>query len=165
MTDLVTYIKESSVMEWSPAPATAAYIWLKKSQENKWKSGGKTSTVDTVKFVHHILDVMYEMADNKEKNFGIKFDEICGNLVSHLWLYSKTLSTLESNHYIRKTGNLYYVLLTTTTKENTIPCEESIPIYELPIPNYKTMQSVSDDAIKEAVIKAVDRLKKTVKLY
>lgn len=165
MTDLITYIKEGNITEWSPAPATAAYMWLKKAQENRGKSGGKTSSVDTVKFVHHILDVMYEMAENKEKNFGIKYDEICGNLVSHLWLYSKTLSVLEANHYIRKTGNIYYVLLTTTTKENTIPCEESVPIYELTIPNYKTMQSVSDDVIKESVIKAADRLKKTVKLY
>ena len=165
MKSLSEYLKEHMVTEWSPAPAAAAFLWLKKSQENKGKPSGKSNTVDTVKHVHHILDVMYEMAEDKEKNFGIKFDEICGNLVSHLWLYSKTLSALENNEYIQKSGNIYNVLLTTTTEGNTIPCKESVPIYELTIPNYKTMQAYTDEDIKNAVLQATTRLKRKVKLY
>lgn len=36
----------------------------------------------TVEFVHHILDILYELTceDNTNKNFGIKFDEIANNV-------------------------------------------------------------------------------------
>ena len=164
MKELKDYIKENIISEWSPIPAVAARNALNKSFLFG-KTGSSSSKTDTVKYVRHILDVMYEMAENKEKVFGIKYDEICGNLAGHLWYHCRTLADLENGKYIKKYGNIYNVLLTTTTKENTIPCEESVPIYELTIPNYKTMQSVSDDKIKEAVIKASERLKRTVKLY
>lgn len=165
MKSLSEHLMESTVLEWSPAPAVAARNLLHKSTLFNLKGGGGSSSTDTVKHVHHILDIMYAMAEEKEKVFGIKYDEICGNLVSHLWLHSKTLPALEAAGYIQKTGNTYDVLLTTTTKENTIPCEVSVPIYELTIPNTKTMQGYKDDVIKASILKAADRLKKTVKLY
>lgn len=163
MKSLSEHLKESIVLEWSPAPAVAARNLLNKS--TIFNSKGGSGSTDTVKHIHHILDIMYDMSEDKEKVFGVKFDEICGNLVAHLWLHSKTLPALEAAGYIRKSGNIYNVLLTTTTKENTIPCEVSVSIYELTIPNTKTMQGYTDNVIKDSVLKAADRLKKTVKLY
>ena len=85
MKELKDYIKENIISEWSPAPAVAARNALSKSTLfGKTGSGSGSSQTDTVKCVRHILDVMYEMAENKEKVFGIKYDEICGNLAGHL---------------------------------------------------------------------------------
>jgi len=39
---------------------------------------------NTVKFVHHVLDIISDMRKDKQKNFGIKFDEIGGNLVANM---------------------------------------------------------------------------------
>ena len=122
---------------------------------------GKQSTL---KFVYHVLELIEEMTNDKEKNFGIKFDEIGGNLGNNLWLHSKSLAELEKQKYIEKSGNGYKVLLTTTTKENTISCKESVPI-DIQIPDAKIMKAYSDDEIKDAIIKAADELKKKVKLY
>ena len=122
---------------------------------------GKDSTVNVV---HHILDLIYDLCEDKEKNFGIKFDEIGGNLSNEFWKQSKSLVELERNKYIKKSGNIYKVLLTTTTKENTISCNESVPI-DIQIPDAKTMKAYSDDEIKDAIIKAADELKKKIKLY
>lgn len=122
---------------------------------------GKDSTVNVV---HHILDLIYDLCEDKEKNFGIKFDEIGGNLSNEFWKQSKSLVELERNKYIKKSGNIYKVLLTTTTKENTISCKESVPI-DIQIPDAKTMKAYSDDEIKDAIIKAADELKKKIKLY
>lgn len=122
---------------------------------------GKQSTL---KFVYHVLELIEEMTNDKEKNFGIKFDEIGGNLGNNLWLHSKSLVALERNKYIEKSGNGYKVLLTTTSKENTISCRESVPV-DIQIPDAKIMKAYSDDEIKDAIVKAADELKKKVKLY
>ncbi len=118
----------------------------------------------TVNVVHHILDLMYNLCEDKEKNFGIKFDEVGGNLVNELWKQSKSLVELERNKYIEKTSDGYNVLLTALTKENTVPCKESVPV-ELHIPNSKIMKSYTDKEIKDAIFSAVEKLKKKIKLY
>ena len=122
---------------------------------------GKDSTVNVV---HHILDLMYDLCEDKEKNFGIKFDELGGNLGNEFWKQSKSLVELERNKYIEKTTNGYNVLLKTLTKENTVQCKESVPV-KLHIPNSKTMKPYSDEDIKDAIFSAVEELKKKIKLY
>lgn len=121
----------------------------------------------TVEFVHHILDILYELTceDNTYKNFGIKFDEIANNVGNHLYKMSKTLQELERGKYINKVKDGYKVLLTAYTENNTIPCEKSVEI-DILIPNEKRMnKDYSDEIIKEKIFDAVKDLKKIAKLY
>jgi hypothetical protein len=121
----------------------------------------------TVEFVHHILDILYELTyeDNTNKNFGIKFDEIANNVGNHLYKMSKTLQELERGKYIKKVKDGYKVLLTAYTENNTIPCEKSVEI-DILIPNEKRMnKDYSDENIKEKIFDAVKDLKKIAKLY
>lgn len=121
----------------------------------------------TVEFVHHILDILYELTceDNTYKNFGIKFDEIANNVGNHLYKISKTLQDLERGKYIKKVKDGYKVLLTAYTENNTIPCEKSVEI-DILIPNEKRMdKEYSDEIIKEKIFDAVKELKKIAKLY
>lgn len=121
----------------------------------------------TVEFVHHILDILYELTceDNTNKNFGIKFDEIANNVGNHLYKMSKTLQELEREKYIKKVKDGYKVLLTAYTENNTIPCEKSVEI-DILIPNEKRMnKDYSDEIIKEKIFDAVKDLKKIAKLY
>lgn len=115
-----------------------------------------------VKFVHHVLDVMKDMAENKEKNFGIKFDEVCGNLAGGLYHNSKSLEELEQNRYITKSDDgIYHVLLTTTTHNNTIPCHISVDT-DITVENSTKM---NEGTIKKKIKDAVEKLKKKTKLY
>ena len=121
----------------------------------------------TVEFVHHILDILYELTyeNNTYKNFGIKYDEIANNVGNHLYKMSKTLQDLERGKYIKKVKNGYKVLLTVYTENNTIPCEKSVEI-DILIPNEKRMdKDHSDEFIKEKIFDAVKDLKKIVNLY
>lgn len=121
----------------------------------------------TVEFVHHILDILYELTceDNTYKNFGIKFDEIANNVGNHLYKMSKTLQELEREKYIKKVKDGYKVLLTAYTENNTIPCEKSVEI-DILIPNEKRMdKEYSDEIIKEKIFDAIKDLKKIAKLY
>lgn len=121
----------------------------------------------TVEFVHHILDILYELTceDNTYKNFGIKFDEIANNVGNHLYKMSKTLQDLERGKYIKKVKDGYKVLLTAYTENNTIPCEKSVEI-DILIPNEKKMdKDYSDENIKEKIFDAIKDLKKIAKLY
>lgn len=121
----------------------------------------------TVEFVHHILDILYELTceDNTYKNFGIKYDEIANNVGNHLYKMSKTLQELEREKYIKKVKDGYKVLLTTYTENNTIPCEKSVEI-DILIPNEKRMdKEYSDEIIKEKIFDAIKDLKKIAKLY
>lgn len=121
----------------------------------------------TVEFVHHILDILYELTyeDNTYKNFGIKYDEIANNVGNHLYKMSKTLQDLERGKYIKKVKDCYKVLLTAYTENNTIPCEKSVEI-DIPIPNEKRMdKDYSDEIIKEKIFDAIKDLKKIAKLY
>lgn len=121
----------------------------------------------TVEFVHHILDILYELTceDNTYKNFGIKYDEIANNVGNHLYKMSKTLQELEREKYIKKVKDGYKVLLTAYTENNTIPCEKSVEI-DILIPNEKRMdKEYSDEIIKEKIFDAIKDLKKIAKLY
>ena len=121
----------------------------------------------TVEFIHHILDILYELTfeDNTYKNFGIKYDEIANNVGNHLYKMSKSLQDLERGKYIKKVKDGYKVLLTAYTENNTIPCEKSVEI-DIPIPNEKRMvKDYSDEIIKEKIFDAIKDLKKIAKLY
>lgn len=121
----------------------------------------------TVEFVHHILDILYELTyeDNTYKNFGIKYDEIANNVGNHLYKMSKTLQDLEREKYIKKVKNGYKVLLTAYTENNTIPCEKSVEI-DILIPNEKRIdKDYSDEIIKEKIFDAIKDLKKIANLY
>lgn len=121
----------------------------------------------TVEFVHHILDILYELTseDNTYKNFGIKYDEIANNLGNHFYKMSKTLQELEREKYIKKVKDGYKVLLTAYTENNTIPCEKSVEI-DILIPNERGMgKNYSDEFIKEKIFDAVKELKKIAKLF
>lgn len=115
-----------------------------------------------VKFVHHVLDIMKDMVDDKEKNFGIKFDEICGNLAGGLYHNSKSIEDLEQMGYIFKsTDGKYHIKLTTITHNNTIPC--NIFVDTDIIVDGKT--KMNDGIIREKIKNAVEKLKKKIKLY
>ena len=121
----------------------------------------------TVEFVHHILDILYELTceDNTYKNFNIKYDEIANNVGNHLYKTSKTLQDLEKEKYIKKVKNGYKVLLTAYTENNTIPCKKSVEI-DILIPNEKRMdKDYSDEIIKEKIFDAVKDLKKIANMY
>ena len=121
----------------------------------------------TVEFVHHILDILYELTseDNTYKNFGIKYDEIANNTGNHLYKMSKTLQELERGKYIKKVKDGYKVLLTAYTENNTVPCEKSVEI-DILIPNESGMsKDYSDETIKEKIFDAVKDLKKIAKLF
>ena len=115
-----------------------------------------------VKFVHHVLDIMKDMADDKEKNFDIKFDEICGDLIGGLYHNSKSLEELEREGYLTKSsdGN-YHILLTTTTHNNTVPCHISVDT-DIVVENDTKM---NEDTIRKKIKDAVEKLKKKTKLY
>lgn len=124
--------------------------------------------VNTVNFVHHVLDIMSDMCKDKQKNFGIKFDEIGGNLIAHMWNYSKSLMELERNDYISATsdGDGFYVVLWTTSENNSVPCNKCVET-EIYIPNSRTMDisQYPDNVIKKMITDAAEQLKKRVKMY
>lgn len=123
---------------------------------------------NTVKFVHHVLDIMSDMCKDKQKNFGIKFDEIGGNLIAHLWYYDHSLDVLERNDYIKRTpnGDEFCIVLWTTTENNGVPCDICVETNIL-IPNSKYMDAskYTDAEIQKSTKEAAEQLKKMAKLY
>lgn len=123
---------------------------------------------NTVKFVHHVLDVMSDMCKDKQKNFGIKFDEIGGNLVANMWQHSTSLDELERNDYISRTsnGDEFYIVLWTTSENNGVPCNICAETNIL-IPNSKHMDAseYTDAEIQKSIKAAAEHLKKMAKLY
>lgn len=115
-----------------------------------------------VKFAMHVLDMIRDMADNKEKEFGIKFDEIGGDLAGGVYHNSDTLADLEQNKHLTKMKDgKYCIKVTTTTHENTVPCEISVDA-DIVIGRDNKL---SDDEIKKRIKDAVDELKTKTKLY
>lgn len=165
MKSLVECLNESLMNEFviSPISTVVASTRMKQYNDERGRRH-KPSIFDKskVKFVHHVLDIMKDMADDKEKNFGIKFDEVCGNLAGGLYHNSKTLEALESNGYLTKSSDgKYHILLTTTTHNNTVPCHISVDTNIVVGGDTK----MNDGAIQKKIKDAVEKLKKETKLY
>lgn len=123
---------------------------------------------NTVKFVHHVLDIMSDMCKDTQKNFGVKFDEIGGNLTANLWLYSKSLDELERNNYIKRTpnGDEFCIVLWTTSENNGVPCNISAETNILmPDSKYMDASEYTDTEIQKSIKAAAEQLKKMAKLY
>lgn len=119
------------------------------------------------KVAWRILDKVYEFtsADQREKNFGVKFDELGGNLIAHLWHYDSSMDSLEKNGYIEKVSGGWKVLLYTSTQNNGRPCDEREPI-DILIQNKRMNTSkLTDKFILSKTKEACDRLKNRVTLY
>ena len=114
-----------------------------------------------------ILDKVCELtrSDKREKNFGVKFDEVGGNLIAHLWHYLKSMQELEQNGYVEKYNDGWRVLLRTTSYHNGLPCDEFEPI-DIFIPDSRTdIRKITAKMIETETKAACERLKKKIKLY
>lgn len=165
MKSLVEYLNESLINEFVISPISSVVAYTRAKQYNDERDRRRKSSISDrskVKFVHHVLDIMKDMTNDKENNFGIKFDEICGDLVGGLYHNSKTIEALESNGYLTKSsdGN-YHILLTTTTHNNTVPCHISVDTNIVVERDTK----MNDGAIQKKIKDAVEKLKKKTKLY
>ena len=101
-----------------------------------------------VKFAMHVLDMIRDMTDNKEKEF--------------VYNNSDTLADLEQNKHLTKMKDgKYCIKVTTTTHENTVPCEISVDA-DIVIGRDNKL---SDDELKKRIKDAVDELKTKTKIY
>ena len=118
------------------------------------------------KIAWRILDKVYEFtrADQREKNFGVKFDELGGNLIAHLWHYDTSIESLEKNGYVVKVSGGWKVLLRANTQNNGQHCNEREPI-EILIPDKRSNRKITDKHILDKTKEACEKLKKRITLY
>ena len=118
------------------------------------------------KVAWRILDKVYEFtrADQREKNFGVKFDELGGNLTAHLWHYNTSMESLEKNGYVVKVSGGWKVLLWAKTQNNGDFCKEREPIGIL-IQDKRSNTKITDKHILDKTKEAGEKLKKRIILY